>query len=66
MENNRKELKTFEEYKMDYPPETQKRLDQIEQAIKSAVPEVEEQISYNMPSFRFHGKLIYYGAYKTI
>jgi uncharacterized protein YdhG (YjbR/CyaY superfamily) len=65
MENNSKELKTFEEYKRDYPPEIQKRLNQIEQAIKSAVPEAEEQISYNMPSFRFHGKLIYYGAFKN-
>jgi hypothetical protein len=29
MEKNRKELKTFNDYKMDYPPEIQKRLKEI-------------------------------------
>jgi uncharacterized protein YdhG (YjbR/CyaY superfamily) len=65
MEKNRKELKTFNDYKMDYPPEIQKRLEEIRQAVKSVVPEAKERISYNMSSFWFHGNLLYYGAFKN-
>lgn len=65
MEKNKEQIKTFESYKKNYPIEIQQRLDQIQEAIKSAVPEAEEKISYNMPSYRFHGRLIYYGAFKN-
>jgi uncharacterized protein YdhG (YjbR/CyaY superfamily) len=37
---------------------------ELRTAIKEAVPEAEEKISYNMPSFRFHGILLYYAAHK--
>lgn len=65
MGKNREEIATFEDYLSNYPPEIQERLDQIQTAIKSAVPEAREKISYNMPSFRFHGRLLYYGAFKN-
>lgn len=65
MENNRIKLKTFKDYKKEYPPEIQLRLEKIRHTIKSTVPEAEERISYNMPSFRFHGNLVYYGAFKN-
>ena len=65
MEENKKEFKTFEDYNKEYPPEIQIRLEEIRQAIKSVVPGAEERISYNMPSFWFHGNLIYYGAFKN-
>lgn len=61
----KKELKTFDDYIMEYPPEIQERLEEIRQAIKSVVPEAKERISYNMLSFRFHGNLVYYGAFKN-
>jgi len=59
-----KEFKTFDDYIMDYPSGIQERLQEIRQVIKSVVPEAEERISYNMLSFRFHGNLVYYGAFK--
>ena len=65
MEKNKNELNTFIDYYQDYPPEIQHRLEEIRQVIKSVVPEAEERISYNMPSFWFHGKLVYYGAFKN-
>ncbi len=65
MENNRIKLKTFKDYKKEYPPEIPRRLEEIRQTIKSIVPEAEERISYNMPSFWFHGNLVYYGAFKN-
>ena len=65
MEKNKKEIKTFEDYKMEYPPEIQRMLEKIRMAVKRVVPEAKERISYNMPSFWFHGNLIYYGAFKN-
>jgi uncharacterized protein YdhG (YjbR/CyaY superfamily) len=65
MENNRIKLKTFKDYNKEYPPEIQRRLEEIQHTIKSIVPEAEERISYNMPSFWFHGNLVYYGAFKN-
>jgi uncharacterized protein YdhG (YjbR/CyaY superfamily) len=65
MEKNKKELKNFNDYIMDYPPEIQRRLEEIRQAIKLMVPDAKERISYNMLSFWFHGNLVYYGAFKN-
>lgn len=59
------EYKTFDDYIMEHPPEIQERLEDIRNAIRSVVPEAEEKISYNMLSFRFHGILVYYGAFKN-
>lgn len=61
----KKEPETFNDYIQKYPPEIQERLEKIRQAIKNVVPEAHERISYNMLSFRFHGKLVYYGAFKN-
>ena len=49
----------------EYPPEIQQRLDEIQKAIKSVVPEAKVRISFNMPSFWFHGNLLYFGAFKN-
>ena len=65
MEKNRVKFKTFEDYKKAYSPEIQMRLEEIRHTIKSVVPEAKERISYNMPSFWFHGNLLYYGAFKN-
>ncbi|MFZ0442669.1 MAG: DUF1801 domain-containing protein [Methanobacterium sp.] len=65
MEKNKKKIKTFRDYKMGYTPKIQLRLERIRLAVKSVVPEAKERISYNMPSFWFHGNLIYYGAFKN-
>lgn len=65
MKKNSKEIKTFKDYMMRYSPEIQQRLEEIQQAIKTVVPEAKERISYNMPSFMFHGNLLYYGAFKN-
>jgi uncharacterized protein YdhG (YjbR/CyaY superfamily) len=65
METNKIKFTTFKDYKKEYPIEIQKRLDEIQKAIKSVLPEAKERISYNMPSFWFHGNLLYYGAFKN-
>ncbi|HEV3095862.1 MAG TPA: DUF1801 domain-containing protein [Candidatus Dormibacteraeota bacterium] len=43
----------------------QPMLRQLRQAIKSAAPKAEEKISYGMPFYAYHGRLIYFGAHKN-
>ena len=40
-------------------------LRQLRQAIKSAAPKAEEKISYGMPFYAYHGRLIYFAAHKN-
>lgn len=47
------------------PKATQPMLHQLRQAIKSAVPKAEEKLSYRMPFYAYHGRLIYFAAHKT-
>jgi len=57
--------KTFEEYLSGFPIETQAILETIRAIVKQAVPEAEEVISYDMPTFKLDGKsLIYFAAWK--
>lgn len=39
-------------------------LRQLRQAIRAAVPDAEEKISYGMPHYRYHGRLAYFAAHK--
>jgi uncharacterized protein YdhG (YjbR/CyaY superfamily) len=56
-------LKTIDEY---HSLHTQviDQMETLRHAIRSAAPNAEETISYNMPAFRQHGILVYYAAYK--
>jgi len=56
-------FQTADEYIATFPEEVQEGLRQIRQAIRSAVPDAEEIISYQIPAFEYYGKLIYYSAY---
>ncbi len=40
------------------------RLQELRQVIKSVAPEVEEAIKYQMPTFLWHGNLVYFAAWK--
>jgi uncharacterized protein YdhG (YjbR/CyaY superfamily) len=55
----------FEEYIVSFPPETQKRMEQVRAIIKKTAPQAEEVISYGMPSFRLNGRLLYFAAYRN-
>ncbi len=57
--------KNIDEYIDGFPQDTQNMLKQIRQAIKAAVPQAEETISYGMPTFKLNGHyLIYFAGYK--
>ncbi len=58
-----KEAKTIDEYIAMYPPEVQKKLQQVRETIHVAAPEAQETISYKMPAFTLDGNLVYFAAF---
>ena len=57
-------FQTIEAYVEAFPEDVQEGLESLRQAIRTAVPEAEEVISYQLPAFKHHGMLIYFSAYK--
>ena len=47
------------------PKESQPLLRQLRQVIKTAAPGAKEGISYGMPTYDKHGRLVHFAAYKT-
>jgi uncharacterized protein YdhG (YjbR/CyaY superfamily) len=47
------------------PAAVQPMLRELRQAIKSAAPKAQEKISYRMPFYAYHGRLIYFAAHRT-
>jgi uncharacterized protein YdhG (YjbR/CyaY superfamily) len=58
-------FKTVDEYLSSLPANTKGILEEVRKAIKQAAPQAEELISYNMPAFTLHGRLVYYAAFKN-
>ncbi len=62
----KKNFDTIDEYIATFPKSVQNVLQQIRQAIKDSVPEVEETISYDIPTFKLRGKgLVSFGGWKN-
>jgi uncharacterized protein YdhG (YjbR/CyaY superfamily) len=56
---------SVDEYIAGFPPETSRLLEELRALIKSTEPEVTERISYRMPTFDLHGRvLVYIAGYK--
>lgn len=58
-------FRTVDEYIGSFPKGVQATLKAVRQAIRKAVPEAEEFISYQMPAYRFHGRLLYFSGFKN-
>jgi uncharacterized protein YdhG (YjbR/CyaY superfamily) len=56
--------KTVSAYIAAAAPKTRPKLKQLRAAIKTAVPKAEEKISYGMPYYGYHGRLIYFAGFK--
>ncbi len=56
---------TIDEYISTFPGDIQSFLKTITRTIRKAAPEASESISYGMPAFKLHGKiLVYFAAWK--
>ena len=57
--------KNIDEYIAGFPPEVQEILQKIRMTIRKAAPKAEEAISYMMPTFKLHGNLVHFAAFKN-
>jgi len=64
MQPNPAKPTSIDEYIALYPPEVKAILQQVRQTIRAVVPEAEEAIAYGIPTFKFHGNLVHFAAYK--
>ena len=62
---NKTTFESVDAYIASFPQATQKLLTKIRKVIKQAAPKAEEGIGYNMPAYKLHGPLVYFGAAKT-
>lgn len=51
-------------YIAGFPQDVQAVLERVRATIRKAAPEAEEYIGYQMPAYRLHGALVYFGAWK--
>ena len=62
---NKKQFKTIDEYIATFPKNVQIILEELRQAIREVAPDAVETISYQMPTFKLNGKLVYFAAWKN-
>ena len=55
---------SVDEYIAGFPPEVRKILREIRATIKALVPEAEEAIKYQIPTFVLHENLVHFAAFK--
>lgn len=60
----KKSTKALDGYFDKFPPSIRKILENIRNLIRKQVPEAEEIMAYGVPTFRHHGNLIHYAAFK--
>ncbi|MFA9289392.1 MAG: iron chaperone [Weeksellaceae bacterium] len=56
---------TVDQYIDQAPTEYQPMMRELREIIKEAAPEAEEKISYSMPYYGYHGRLVYFGFAKN-
>jgi uncharacterized protein YdhG (YjbR/CyaY superfamily) len=64
MQDHQPAPQTIDEYIAAFPDDVQQILQQIRQTIREAAPDAQEAISYQMPTFKLHGNLVHFAAYK--
>ena len=65
MKTTKTVFKTVDDYISSFSPGIQEKLELIRKTIKKTAPKAEESISYNMPTYKQNGPLIYFSAYKS-
>lgn len=62
---NEKQYTTIDEYIILFPPEFQKRMQELRGIIRKAAPDAAEKISWGMPTFYLYGNLVHFAAHKS-
>jgi uncharacterized protein YdhG (YjbR/CyaY superfamily) len=61
---SRATAKSVDDYISLYPQNVQAILQKLRQTIRDAAPQAKEVISYRIPSYKFHGFLVHFGAFQ--
>jgi uncharacterized protein YdhG (YjbR/CyaY superfamily) len=64
MQSDQPAPQTIDEYIAGFPIDVQQILQQIRQTIREAAPGAQEAISYQMPTFKLHGNLVHFAAFR--
>jgi len=64
MATRRNAPRNIDEYIAGFSPDVQVILHQVRQVVRSAAPDAEEAISYQIPAFKLNGVLVYFAAFK--
>jgi uncharacterized protein YdhG (YjbR/CyaY superfamily) len=64
MESKKSGFNSIDEYIATFPQDVQKILEELRAVIKTAAPDAEEKISYQMPTFFLNGNLVHFAAFK--
>ena len=65
MKKSMKGPATVDEYLADLPQKERSVLNNIRKTIKAIAPKADEEISYGMPGYKYHGMLVYFAAFKN-
>ncbi|RPI82204.1 MAG: hypothetical protein EHM41_18915 [Chloroflexi bacterium] len=65
MDANKTTPNNIDEYIAGFPEDVQSILEKIRKIVREAAPEAEEAISYQMPTFKLHGNLVHFAAFKN-
>lgn len=61
---SRRKYETVDEYIASFPPDVQKRLEEIREAIREKAPDAQEAIAYGIPTFKLNGNLVHFAAFR--
>lgn len=64
METSKEKFATIDAYISSFTEDVQSILKEIRSTVQQAAPEAEETIKYDMPTYVFHGNLVYFAAFK--
>lgn len=54
-----------DDYISRFPPDIAAILQKVRETIRTAAPEAEEAIKYQLPTFVYNGNLVHFGGFKT-
>lgn len=60
-----KNHQNIDEYIAAFPADIRKILETIRTVIQETAPQAEEAMSYQMPTFKLHGNLVHFAAFKN-
>jgi len=64
MDAKKSAFTSIDDYIATFPPPTQVILQQIRAALRQALPDATEKISYQMPTFYLNGNVVHFAAWK--